>query len=123
MRAGARGYLRQGRRAGRDRARDLHRARRWRGLRGLARRADRRPAVAAGARPHDRSPQLTEREIEILDLIAAGRNNAQIAGELYLAPKTVRNNVSNILAKLQATDRAEAIIRARDAGLGSPGRE
>jgi DNA-binding NarL/FixJ family response regulator len=66
-------------------------------------------------------PQLTERELGILDLIAAGRNNAQIAQELYLAPKTVRNNVSNILAKLQATDRADAIIRARDAGLGGAG--
>jgi DNA-binding NarL/FixJ family response regulator len=66
-------------------------------------------------------PQLTERELEILDLIAAGRNNAQIAQQLFLAPKTVRNNVSNILAKLQATDRADAIIRARDAGLGGAG--
>jgi DNA-binding NarL/FixJ family response regulator len=63
-------------------------------------------------------PMLTEREREVLDLIAAGRSNAQIAAELFLAPKTVRNNVSAILAKLQATDRAEVIIRARDAGLG-----
>lgn len=69
----------------------------------------------------DRSafPQLTERELEILDLVAAGRNNAQIAQILFLAPKTVRNNISNILAKLHATDRAEAIIQARDAGLGN----
>ena len=76
--------------------------------------------LLSGSATPDRSafPQLTERELEILDLIAAGRNNAQIASALYLAPKTVRNNVSNILAKLQATDRAEAIIRARDAGLG-----
>ena len=76
--------------------------------------------LLSGSTTPDRSafPQLTEREVEILDLIAAGRNNAQIASSLYLAPKTVRNNVSNILAKLQATDRAEAIIRARDAGLG-----
>ena len=76
--------------------------------------------LLSGTTTPDRSafPQLTEREVEILDLIAAGRNNAQIASSLYLAPKTVRNNVSNILAKLQATDRAEAIIRARDAGLG-----
>jgi DNA-binding NarL/FixJ family response regulator len=68
----------------------------------------------------DRSafPQLTERELEILDLIAAGRNNAQIASRLFLAPKTVRNNVSTILAKLQATDRADAMLRAREAGLG-----
>ena len=63
-------------------------------------------------------PMLTEREREVLDLIAAGRSNGQIASELYLAPKTVRNNVSAILSKLQATDRAEVIIRARDAGMG-----
>ena len=63
-------------------------------------------------------PMLTEREREVLDLIAAGRSNGQIAAELYLAPKTVRNNVSAILSKLQATDRAEIIIRARDAGMG-----
>ena len=50
--------------------------------------------------------------------MAAGRNNAQIAATLYLSPKTVRNNVSNIFAKLQVADRAEAIVRARDAGLG-----
>ena len=76
--------------------------------------------LLSGSTTPDRSafPQLTERELEILDLIAAGKNNAQIASALFLAPKTVRNNVSNILAKLQATDRAEAIIRARDAGLG-----
>ena len=76
--------------------------------------------LLSGSTTPDRSafPQLTERELEILDLIAAGKNNAQIASALHLAPKTVRNNVSNILAKLQATDRAEAIIRARDAGLG-----
>ena len=54
----------------------------------------------------------------MLDLIAAGRNNGQIAQELFLSPKTIRNNVTSILAKLQATDRADVIIRARDAGLG-----
>jgi DNA-binding NarL/FixJ family response regulator len=64
-------------------------------------------------------PELTERETEILDLIAAGRNNAQIAATLYLSPKTIRNNVTSILSKLQATDRAEVIIRAREAGLGT----
>lgn len=62
--------------------------------------------------------QLTSREHEILELLAAGRSNAQIAGALYLSPKTVRNNVSAIFAKLQVAGRAEAIIRARDAGLG-----
>ena len=63
-------------------------------------------------------PQLTEREREVLDLLAAGRSNPQIAAALYLSPKTVRNNVSNIFAKLQVADRSEAIVRARDAGLG-----
>lgn len=63
-------------------------------------------------------PQLTTREREILDLLAAGRSNPHIAQALFLSPKTVRNNVSNIFAKLQVADRAEAIVRARDAGLG-----
>jgi DNA-binding NarL/FixJ family response regulator len=63
-------------------------------------------------------PQLTAREREILDLLAAGRSNTQIASTLYLSPKTVRNNVSTIFTKLQVADRAEAIVRARDAGLG-----
>ncbi|MEV4709229.1 response regulator transcription factor [Actinoplanes sp. NPDC049316] len=63
-------------------------------------------------------PQLTAREREILELLAAGRSNAQIAAALFLSPKTVRNNVSNVFAKLQVADRAEAIVRARDAGLG-----
>ncbi|MGR0220817.1 response regulator [Agromyces sp. ZXT2-6] len=63
-------------------------------------------------------PQLTAREREVLDLLAAGRSNPQIAQALFLSPKTVRNNVSNIFAKLQVADRAEAIVRARDAGLG-----
>ena len=63
-------------------------------------------------------PQLTAREREVLDLVAAGRSNAQIAAALYLSPKTVRNNVSNVLTKLQVTDRAQAIVQAREAGLG-----
>lgn len=53
--------------------------------------------------------------------IAAGRSNTQIAAELYLSGKTVRNNVSTILSKLQAGDRANMIIRARDAGFGRSG--
>ncbi|MGI5274118.1 response regulator [Nonomuraea sp. CA-218870] len=63
-------------------------------------------------------PQLTAREREILGLIAAGLANRQIAERLSLAPKTVRNNVSNVFAKLQVADRAQAIVRAREAGLG-----
>jgi DNA-binding NarL/FixJ family response regulator len=63
-------------------------------------------------------PELTDREREILDLIAAGKNNQEIAEELYLSLKTVRNYVSNIFTKLQVADRAQAIVRAREAGLG-----
>jgi DNA-binding NarL/FixJ family response regulator len=74
--------------------------------------------AGAPAGPATAFPQLTPREREVLELIAAGRNNAQIAAALYLSPKTVRNNVSNVLTKLQVADRAEAIVRAREAGLG-----
>ncbi|TKJ21686.1 response regulator transcription factor [Blastococcus sp. CCUG 61487] len=74
--------------------------------------------AAAPAGPAEAFPQLTPREREVLELIAAGRSNAQIAATLYLSPKTVRNNVSNVLTKLQVTDRAQAIVRAREAGLG-----
>jgi DNA-binding NarL/FixJ family response regulator len=63
-------------------------------------------------------PQLTEREREVLDHIARGENNADIASGLGLNQKTVRNHVSNILSKLHASDRAQAIIMAREAGLG-----
>ena len=64
-------------------------------------------------------PELTDREREILALIAQGHNNAGIAARLNLAVKTVRNHISNIFNKLQVVDRAQAIIRAREAGLGS----
>jgi DNA-binding NarL/FixJ family response regulator len=63
-------------------------------------------------------PDLTGREREILDLLAAGLPNGAIAARLGVAPKTVANNVSTIFTKLQVADRAAAIIRARDAGLG-----
>jgi DNA-binding NarL/FixJ family response regulator len=63
-------------------------------------------------------PQLSAREREVLDLVAAGLSNGQIASRLYLSPKTVRNHVHAVLSKLQAADRTEAVIRARDAGLG-----
>jgi DNA-binding NarL/FixJ family response regulator len=63
-------------------------------------------------------PELSDREREILDHIARGLKNPEIAQMLYLSPKTVRNHVSNILHKLQVADRTEAIIRAREAGLG-----
>jgi DNA-binding NarL/FixJ family response regulator len=63
-------------------------------------------------------PELTDREREILHLIATGATNSEIAKQLTLSTKTVSNYVSNIFSKLQVADRAEAIIRARDAGLG-----
>jgi DNA-binding NarL/FixJ family response regulator len=74
--------------------------------------------TAGPAGPETAFPQLTSREREVLELVAAGRSNAQIAAALYLSPKTVRNVVSNVLTKLQVTDRAQAIVRAREAGLG-----
>jgi len=70
------------------------------------------------AGPPDAFPELTEREHEILELIARHETNPEIAKRLYLSPKTVRNHVSNIFTKLQVADRAQAIIRAREAGLG-----
>jgi DNA-binding NarL/FixJ family response regulator len=76
-------------------------------------------AAAPAAAADQVFPQLTSREREILSLVAAGRSNAQIASTLFLSPKTVRNNVSNIFAKLHVADRAAAIIQAREAGLGT----
>jgi len=66
-------------------------------------------------------PELTAREAEILDLIAHGMSNVDIASRLYLSVKTVRNHVSNIFLKLQVPDRSQAIVRAREAGLGRDG--
>lgn len=65
-------------------------------------------------------PDLTDRELEILDLVARGLSNAAISGRLHLSDKTVRNVVSNAVAKIGARDRADAILRAREAGLGDP---
>ena len=71
----------------------------------------------ASTLPKELFPSLTDREREILQLIARGQSNADIAREFSLSPKTVYNYVSNILNKLQVADRAQAIIRAREAGL------
>ena len=86
------------------------------------------PAIAArlqgyltttpAADPGDAFPQLTERELEVLHLLAERLGNAEIAARLFLSQKTVRNYVSSILAKLQVADRAEARLLARAAGLG-----
>lgn len=117
MRAGARGYLLKG--AGRDEiVRAINAVARGEAIFG--------PSIAhriAGyfssepKQPHP-FPQLTDRERELLALLAEGHNNSAIAGRLYLSPKTIRNHVSNIFAKLHVAGRAEAIIVAREAGLG-----
>jgi len=119
MRAGARGYLLKG----------ALKAEILRAIRGvysgeaifgpaIARRLTQffaQPRSSAIAREF---PELTEREQEILELIARHQTNPEIAQRLGLSPKTVRNHVSNIFSKLQVADRAQAIIRARQAGLG-----
>jgi DNA-binding NarL/FixJ family response regulator len=75
-------------------------------------------ASPPGGSPPQAFPTLTEREREILNLIAQGHPNPSIARQLSLSPKTVGNYVSNIFTKLQVADRSQAIIRAREAGLG-----
>ena len=85
------------------------------------------PARSGAAAPAGRVEaaefaELTEREREILDLIAQGHNNTVIAQRLVLSVKTVQNYVSSILSKLQVADRAQAIVRAREAGFGQNGR-
>jgi DNA-binding NarL/FixJ family response regulator len=69
--------------------------------------------------PKEAFPTLSERERELLQLLAQGQTNADIAARLFLSHKTVANYVSTILSKLQVADRAEAILRARQAGLGA----
>lgn len=64
-------------------------------------------------------PELTDRERQVLELLAQGRSNADIAAELFLSPKTVSNQLTAIFAKLQVASRGEAIVRAREGGLGS----
>jgi DNA-binding NarL/FixJ family response regulator len=118
IRAGARGYL----------LKDASREDIVRTVRGVGageaifcpRVAARLTVLLAGAAscPAHPFPDLTGREREVLDLIAAGLGNAAIAARLRLAQKTVSNNISAIFSKLQVADRAEAITRARDAGLG-----
>jgi DNA-binding NarL/FixJ family response regulator len=119
MRAGARGYMVKGMRSV-----DAIRA-----IRAVAEgEAIFSPAIAgrlvsmlAEARQRARPeafPELTERERQTLDLMAQGHKNAVIAERLHLSPKTVRNYVTSIFDKLQLADRSQAIVRAREAGLG-----
>ncbi len=119
MRAGAHGYLLKG--AGQH---ELERA-----LRGVvAGDAIFGPGVAARMLQHFADgddatpfPQLTEREREVLDLIATGLRNHAIAQQLHLSPKTVANHISSIFAKLRVTDRSALIVWAREEGLGQRG--
>jgi DNA-binding NarL/FixJ family response regulator len=119
LRAGARGYQLKG----------AAQAETLRAIRAVAHgEAILSPAIAARlkdyltaprvADPSEAFPQLTERELDVLHLLAQRRSNAEIAAELFLSQKTVRNYVSGILAKLQVADRAEARLIARAAGLG-----
>jgi len=118
MRAGARGYLLKG-----AKQEEIQRAVRAVGdgeaIFGPAV-AERLIAYFAASHngPPQAFPELTERERETLELIAQGSGNAAIASELGLSQKTIRNHASNIFNKLQVTDRAHAIIKAREAGLG-----
>jgi DNA-binding NarL/FixJ family response regulator len=73
-------------------------------------------ALPAG--PSEAFPQLTPREREVLELLAQGESNQAIARRFTLSQKTVRNHVSNIFTKLRVTDRAQAIVKAREAGIG-----
>lgn len=120
MKAGARGYLLKG--AEQDdiarAVRAMHAGEAVFGPAVAIRVLQQLTAPVATARPF---PQLTDREFEILDLLAAGQATHTIASQLGVAPKTVSNLVSNILAKLHLADRAQAAVAARDAGLGQRG--
>ena len=63
-------------------------------------------------------PELSAREREVLELMARGLSNGEIARRLFVSPKTIRNHASNVFTKLQVSDRSEAVLRARKAGLG-----
>lgn len=119
MRAGARGYLLKGALKA-----EILRAIQTVGGGGVvfgAAIAQRMMQYFAGVKPVESSdifPELTEREREILSLIAEGHSNNEIAQRLVLSGKTIRNHITNIFSKLQVADRAQAIVRAREAGLG-----
>ena len=83
--------------------------------------AIRRLAGAYGARRHLPGPPLTEREAEVLRLVAAGRSNAEIAADLTLGVETVKTHVGNVLAKLGARDRTQAVVLAYESGFVTPG--
>jgi DNA-binding NarL/FixJ family response regulator len=119
MRAGARGFVVKG--AGRRELVESVRAVAGGGAVFSREVADRLTGYFAGlsAVPgREAFPQLSEREREVLELLAAGHDNRGIARRLFLSDKTVRNYVSNLLTKLDVESRSEAVLRARNAGLG-----
>jgi DNA-binding NarL/FixJ family response regulator len=124
IRAGARGYLLKGG-AGDEAVRAIRVVAAGEAIFGPAIAQRLIEYFAAGSRdrlhalPPAAFPDLTEREREVLDLIARGLTNTTIAERLSLSPKTVRNHVSNVFSKLQVAGRAQAIVRAREAGLGN----
>jgi DNA-binding NarL/FixJ family response regulator len=119
MRAGARGYVLKG--AGQaDLARAIEAVARGEAIYGpgVAGRILQFFRASRSDLPVDAFPDLTDREREVLDQIAAGKGNAAIARRLGITEKTVKNHVSNIYSKLHVADRAQAMLRARDAGYG-----
>jgi DNA-binding NarL/FixJ family response regulator len=119
MRAGARGYLLKGA-EGEETLRAIRAVANGEAIfsPAVAKRVMQFLAQPPSAEPEPAFPDLTPREREVLALLAQGLTNHAIAERLVLSPKTVRNHVSNIFSKLQVADRAEAIIQAREAGLG-----
>lgn len=120
MRAGARGYLLKGALKA-EILRAIRAVRSGEVIFGaaIAQRVARYFTAIRPAHPAESFPQLTDREREILGLVAQHKNNADIANHLSLNEKTVRNHISNIFNKLQVTDRVQAILRAKEAGLGT----
>ncbi|GCD91380.1 response regulator transcription factor [Nocardioides sp. LS1] len=118
IRAGASGYLLKG--SGAEEVHGAIRAAHAGGMVFGASLAGRVAGLFAGRREPEQVafPDLTDRERSVLELLAAGRSNDAIARELYVSSKTVRNAVSSIYTKLHAAGRAEAIIKAREAGFG-----
>jgi DNA-binding NarL/FixJ family response regulator len=119
LQAGARGYLLKGTRET-DIVRTVRGVAAGEAIFGpaIAKRLMRYFETPRTSTPTHAFPELTTREVEILQLMAEHLTNPEIAARLHLTPKTVRNNVSNIFTKLQVADRAQAIIAAREAGLG-----
>jgi len=116
LRAGARGYIVKGAQQHEilDAIRSVHAGRAVIGA-SVARQL---ATLVTRPAPNDPFPDLTARERDVLDALTAGASTAQIANRLGLSDKTVRNHISNILNKLEVVDRTQAVLKARQAGLG-----